>query len=189
MAELDVGVHSALLFGLDVHDRAFVERSARWAAEARIIHPTFVCLAEYPFQNLMFGARQDVEDHRILMQVPTYQLYSFVGMFPRHIRPSALQQAMLDAYDIFFELAFQIETRPQRRMRLKSYQQSVACSRAGSLRHIAFLREIEGPFYRSDDTLDEPRLKDEFDSRFGKLRQWLTDSMVKPKSLALTMAH
>jgi radical SAM superfamily enzyme YgiQ (UPF0313 family) len=189
LAELDVGVHSALLFGLDGHDRSFVEKSARWAAEARIIHPTFVCLAEYPFQNLMFGSRQDVEDHRILMQVPTYQLYSFVGMFPRHIRPSALQQAMLDAYDIFFEHAYRIETRPQRRMRLKSYQRSVACAREGTMRHIAFLREVEAPFYRADDTLDEDLLKGDFDKRFGKLRQWLTDSIVKPKSLALTMAH
>jgi radical SAM superfamily enzyme YgiQ (UPF0313 family) len=189
MAELDIGVHSALLFGLDGHDRAFVEKSARWAAEARIIHPTFVCLAEYPFQNLMFGSRQDVEDHRILIDVPTYQLYSFVGLFPRHIRPSSLQQAMLDAYDIFFEAAYKIETRPQRRMRLKSYQGSVARARTGTLRHIEFLRDVERPFYRADDTLDEDRLKDDFERRFGKLRQWLTDSLIRPKSLALTMAH
>ena len=50
------------------------------------MHPTFVCIAEYPFQKLLFDSRQDVEDHRIIRELPTSQHYSFVGIYPRHMR-------------------------------------------------------------------------------------------------------
>ncbi|MFF3347090.1 B12-binding domain-containing radical SAM protein [Streptomyces sp. NPDC002779] len=175
-AENDIAIHSAIIFGLDVQDRSAIEATARWCAEARIMHPVFVCLAEYPFQDLLYGARQDVEDHRIIMEVPTYQHYSFVGIFPREMRPSELQRGILDSYDIFFERAFEIEQRPQRRARLKSYARSVDRGRAGMEQHIRFLADLEKPYYTSSGTLKEERLKADFDSRYGELRHWLAKS-------------
>ncbi|MGW0911647.1 B12-binding domain-containing radical SAM protein [Streptomyces sp. NPDC002784] len=175
-AENDIAIHSAIIFGLDVQDRPAIEATARWCAEARIMHPVFVCLAEYPFQDLLYGARQDVEDHRIIMEVPTYQHYSFVGIFPREMRPSELQRGILDSYDIFFERAFEIEQRPQRRARLKSYARSVDRGRAGMEQHIRFLADLEKPYYTSSGTLKEERLKADFDSRYGELRDWLAQS-------------
>ncbi|MEV5988491.1 radical SAM protein [Streptomyces sp. NPDC052051] len=172
-AENDIAIHSAIIFGLDVQDRQAIESTAYWCAEARIMHPVFVCLAEYPFQDLLYGARQDIEDHRIIMEVPTYQHYSFVGIFPRHMRPSELQQGILDSYGIFFKRAFEIERRPQRRARLKAYQRSVECGRAGMEQHIRFLTELEKPYYTSSGTLKEDRLKADFDARYGDLRTWL----------------
>lgn len=175
-AENEIYIHSAIIFGLDAQDRQAIENTARWCAEARIVHPTFVCLAEYPFQNLLFGSRQDVEDWRIMMDLPTYQHYSFVGIFPRHMRPSELQKGILDSYDIFFKRAFEIETRPQRRMRLKAYSKSVAQSRIGMERHIGVLQEIEKPYYTAAGTLREDLLKADFESRHGALRDWLAKS-------------
>jgi hypothetical protein len=140
------------------------------------MHPVFVCLAEYPFQDLLFGARQDIEDHRIIMEVPTYQHYSFVGIFPRHMRPSELQQGILDSYDIFFKRAFEIERRPQRRARLKAYARSVERGRAGMEQHIRFLAELEKPYYTTAGTLKEDLLKADFDTRYGDLRTWLQGS-------------
>ncbi|MCN9243706.1 radical SAM protein [Streptomyces sp. RY43-2] len=172
-AENDIAIHSAIIFGLDVQDRQAIESTAYWCAEARIMHPVFVCLAEYPFQDLLYGARQDIEDHRIIMEVPTYQHYSFVGIFPRHMRPSELQQGILDSYGIFFKRAFEIERRPQRRARLKAYQRSVECGRAGMEQHIRFLAELEKPYYTSSGTLKEDLLKADFDARYGDLRTWL----------------
>ncbi|MBS2964831.1 radical SAM protein [Actinocrinis puniceicyclus] len=175
-AENDIAIHSAIIFGLDVQDRPAIEATARWCADARIMHPVFVCLAEYPFQDLLYGARQDVEDHRIIMEVPTYQHYSFVGIFPRHMRPSELQQGILDSYEIFFRHAFEVERRPQRRARLKAYSRSVECGKAGMQRHIRFLEELEKPYYTASGTLKEDRLKADFDARFGELRSWLSRS-------------
>lgn len=86
-AENGIYIHSAIIYGLESQDRQAIENTARWCADARIVHPTFVCLAEYPFQNLLFGARQDIDDHLIMMEMPTYQHYSFVGIYPRHMRP------------------------------------------------------------------------------------------------------
>lgn len=175
-AEADIAIHSAIIFGLDVQDRQAIESTAYWCAEARIMHPVFVCLAEYPFQDLLYGARQDIEDHRIIMEVPTYQHYSFVGIFPRHMRPSELQRGILDSYGIFFKRAFEIEQRPQRRARLKSYARSVERGRAGMEQHIRFLEELEKPYYTASGTLKEDRLKADFDSRHGELREWLARS-------------
>ncbi|MEV0633532.1 radical SAM protein [Streptomyces sp. NPDC050619] len=175
-AENDIAIHSAIIFGLDVQDRQAIEATAQWCAEARIMHPVFVCLAEYPFQDLLYGARQDVEDHRIIMEVPTYQHYSFVGIFPRQMRPSELQQGILDSYDIFFKRAFEIEQRPQRRARLKSYARSVDRGRAGMEQHIRFLEDLEKPYYTTSGTLKEDLLKADFDSRHGELRDWLAKS-------------
>ncbi|MGW7518447.1 B12-binding domain-containing radical SAM protein [Streptomyces sp. NPDC054796] len=175
-AENDIAIHSAIIFGLDVQDRPAIEATARWCAEARIMHPVFVCLAEYPFQDLLYGARQDVEDHRIIMEVPTYQHYSFVGIFPREMRPSELQRGILDSYTIFFQRAFEIERRPQRRARLKSYARSVERGRAGMEQHIRFLEELEKPYYTASGTLKEPLLKADFDARHGALRDWLARS-------------
>ena len=140
------------------------------------MHPVFVCLAEYPFQELLFGSRQDIEDHRIIMEVPTYQHYSFVGIFPRHMRPSELQRGILDSYGIFFQRAFEIERRPQRRSRLKAYALSVDRGRAGMEQHIRFLEELEKPYYTASGTLKEDLLKADFDARHGELRSWLTRS-------------
>jgi anaerobic magnesium-protoporphyrin IX monomethyl ester cyclase len=175
-AENDIYIHSAIIFGLDIQDRSAIRATARWCADARIAHPTFVCLAEYPFQNLLFGARQDIEDHRIIMEVPTYQHYSFVGIFPRHMRPSELQRSILEAYDVFFARAMEVETRPQRQTRIKSYARSVAKSRPGMERHIAFLERLEEPYYTPSGSLREDLLKADFESRHGALRAWLARS-------------
>ncbi|MGW1073326.1 B12-binding domain-containing radical SAM protein [Streptomyces sp. NPDC002537] len=175
-AENDIAIHSAIIFGLDVQDRQAIEATAYWCAEARIMHPVFVCLAEYPFQDLLYGARQDIEDHRIIMEVPTYQHYSFVGIFPRHMRPSELQRGILDSYGIFFKRAFEIEQRPQRRARLKSYARSVERGRAGMEQHIRFLEGLEKPYYTTSGTLKEDLLKADFDTRHGELRTWLARS-------------
>ena len=181
-AEHDIYIHSAIIYGLDEQDAAAIRRTARWCAEARIVHPTFVCLAEYPFQNLLFGSRQDVEDHRIIMGVPTYQHYSFVGMFPRHMRPSELQQLIAESYEIFFKRAFEIEKRPQRRVRLKMYSRSIDQSLPGMRKHIAFLKEFERPYYTKDGILKEQMLVDEFEEKYGDMRKWL--SQVEKRDLA-----
>lgn len=187
-AENGIYIHSAIIYGLDVQDRQAIENTARWCADARIAHPTFVCLAEYPFQNLLFGSRQDVEDHRIIMETPTYQHYSFVGIFPRHMRPSELQRGILDSYTLFFERSFEVETRPQRRARLKSYERSVEVGRAGMERHIAFLEKLEEPYYTASGTLREDLLKADFDARYGGLRSWLERSS-KREDAAFTKAY
>jgi anaerobic magnesium-protoporphyrin IX monomethyl ester cyclase len=173
-AEHDISIHSAIIFGLEEQDSSAIERTARWCADARIVHPTFVCLAEYPFQNLLYGSRQDIEDHRIIMEVPTYQHYSFVGIFPRHMRPSDLQRAILRSYETFFERAMQIETRPQRRMRLKSYARSVNQGQEGMHRHIGFLERLEAPYYTPSGTLKEELLKADFEAKHGALRERLS---------------
>ncbi len=173
-AEHDINIHSAIIYGLECQDREAMERTARWCADARIMHPTFVCLAEYPFQTLLFGSRQDVEDHRIIMEVPTYQHYSFVGLFPRHMRPSELQRAIMDSYAIFFARALEVETRPQRRMRLKAYEQSVKQGLPGMERHAAFLEQLEAPYYTREGTLREDLLKARHDERHGELRASLS---------------
>ena len=176
-AEHDIFTHSAIIFGLESQDKSAMERTAHWCAEARLVHPTFVCLAEYPFQNLLFGSRQDIEDHRILMHVPTYQHYSFVGIFPRHMRPSQLQSTISSCYDIFFKRAFEIESRPQRRMRLKAYQRSVALGKKGMETHIQFLEALEKPYYTPSGQLKEDLLKADFDAKHGHLREWLGKSI------------
>lgn len=172
-AENDIYIHSAIIYGLDNQDMAAIHRTARWCADARIVHPTFVCLSEYPFQQMLFGARQDVPDHRIIQEVPTYQHYSFVGIFPHHMRPSQLQRGIIDSYSIFFERAFELEQRPQRRARLKMYEKSVALSLPGMEKHIQFLEELEKPFYRPDDSLNEALLLETFENKYGELRNWL----------------
>jgi len=177
LAQCGIYTHSAIIFGLDSQDLETMSQTARWCAEARIMHPTFVCLAEYPFQKLLFGSRQDVEDHRIIMEIPTYQHYSFVGIFPRRMRPSRLQQAILDSYQTFFKRALEIEQEPQRRMRLKCYARSVAESVRGMKTHIEALRKIEAPYYSSDEQLDEDMLKDSFERAHGHLRKQLETSI------------
>lgn len=177
MAEHGIAIHSAIIYGLESQDREAIENTARWCAEARLMHPTFVCLAEYPFQNLLFGSRQDIEDHRIIMQIPTYQHYSFVGIFPRHMRPSALQAAIRDSYRIFFKRAFEIEQRPQRRMRLKAYERSVEQSIPGMDHHIGVLEQLEQPYYTADGHLKEDLLKADFEARHGHVREWLATSL------------
>ncbi len=187
-AENDIYIHSAIIFGLEAQDRAAILHTARWCADARIVHPTFVCLAEYPFQTLLFGSRQDIEDHRIIQGVATYQHYSFVGIFPRHMRPSELQRGILDSYDVFFERAFEVEKRPQRRMRLKSYARSVEFGRAGMEKHIHFLEELEKPYYTAAGTLKEELLKADFDSRYGLVRERLGRTRRRDEKLFKTFA-
>jgi len=173
----NIYIHSAIIFGLEYQDRSAVEQTARWCADARIVHPTFVCLAEYPFQDLIYGFRGDIEDYRIIMNIPTYQHYSFVGFLPRHMRPSELQRSIIKSYDIFFQRAFELETRPQRRMRLKAYARSIEYSIPGMQKHILFLEKFEKPYYTASGHLREEVLKSDFEARYGGLREWLENSL------------
>jgi hypothetical protein len=173
LAEEDIYVQSGIMFGLDSQDAAAIEYSAEWCAEARITHPIFMCLAEYPFQRVLFGSHQDVDDHRIIIGGPTYQHYSYVGIFPRRMPPSVLQRRILDAYGIFFKRAYEIETRPQRRMRLKNHARCVQPGNDGMLKHIRFLEEIEKPYYTPAGELREDLLKADFEDRYGPLRDRL----------------
>lgn len=174
LAENDVYIHSAIIFGLEAQDMTAIHNTAAWCAHARIMHPTFVCLAEYPFQHMLFGSRQDIEDHRIIQQVSTFQHYSFVGIYPRHMRPSELQQGIIDSYRIFFQKAFEKEHRPQRRVRLKMYERSVEVSIPGMKHHIEFLQKLEKPFYTAAGTLKEELLQEQFEEQYGDLRNWLS---------------
>jgi hypothetical protein len=135
-----------------------------------------MCLAEYPFQKILFGTRQDIEDHRIVIGGPTYQHYSYVGIFPRHMRPSVLQRRILKAYDTFFARALQIETRPQRRMRLKNHARCVDPGNQGMLKHIQLLEAIEAPYYTEGGSLRESVLREDFEDRYGRLRDRLAAS-------------
>lgn len=175
-ADEDIHIQSGIMFGLEYQDEAAIEGSARWCAEARITHPIFMCLAEYPFQKILFGTRQDIEDHRIIIGGPTYQHYSYVGIFPRHMRPSVLQRRILKAYDTFFERGLQVETRPQRRMRLKNHARCVEPGNQGMVKHIEFLESIEAPYYTEGGSLRESVLREAFEDRYGRLRDRLAAS-------------
>jgi hypothetical protein len=93
------------------------------------------------------------------------------------MRPSELQRAILDSYQIFFARAFEVEQRPQRRMRLKSYAKSVEMGNVGMERHIRFLEEVEKPYYTADGRLKEDLLRDDFEARYGALRERLAGSV------------
>lgn len=173
LADEDIYVQSGIMFGLDSQGPDDIQASARWCAEARITHPIFMCRAEYPFQKILFNSHQDVEDHRIIIGGPTYQHYSYVGIFPRNMPPSVLQRRILDCYGTFFERAHEIETRPQRRMRLKNHARCVAPGNNGMLKHIQFLEEIEKPYYNAAGELREGLLESDFESRYGALRERL----------------
>lgn len=177
LAEEDVYVQSGIMFGLDTQGPEAIEYSARWCAEARISHPIFMCRAEYPFQKILFNSHQDVEDHRIIIGGPTYQHYSYVGIFPRNMPPSVLQRRILDCYTTFFRYANEIETRPQRRMRLKNHARCVQPGNEGMLKHIRFLEEIEKPYYTASGELREDLLRSDFDNRYGALRERLAGTI------------
>jgi|GEM_PF-2429387 len=176
-AEEDIYIQAGLMFGLDSQDEDTIRNSAIWAAEARITHPIFMCVAEYPFQTTLFGSHQDIEDHRIIVGGPTYQHYSYVGIFPRHMRPSVLQRRIHECYRIFFERAAEIETRPQRRARLKNHARCVGPGVDGMLKHARYLEDVERPYYTAEGTLREDLLRSDFESRYGLLRARLAKTI------------
>jgi hypothetical protein len=90
------------------------------------------------------------------------------------MRPSVLQRKILEAYNIFFERAYAIETRPQRRMRLKNHARCVKPGNDGMLKHISYLENIERPYYTSAGILKEDLLKADFENRYGALKARLT---------------
>jgi radical SAM superfamily enzyme YgiQ (UPF0313 family) len=176
MAEHDIFIHAGLIFGTDAQDKVAVERTARWCAESRIIHPNFYCITDYPFQGVLHGHRQDVEDHRIIMRHINYQHFSFVGIFPRHMRPSVLQRTLARVSDEFFVRALEIETRPKRIVRLKAVARLKAAERQEVERHTAFLEQLEAPYYTGAGELKEDLLKSDFDSQYGHVAEWLERS-------------
>lgn len=176
-AEQNIYIHSAIIFGLDYQDQNSIYKTARWCADARIMHPTFVCLAEYPFQKLLYGSRQNIEDFRIIMEVPTYQHYSFVGFYPQHMKPSVLQKSIVNSYKIFFDRALEIEKKPRQRMRLKAYAHSINYSIPGMEKHARYLEMIEKPYYTSSGRLKENILRSDFETRYGYIRERLARSL------------
>lgn len=181
MAELDIFIHAGLIFGTSAQDKTAVERTARWCAEARIIHPNFYCITDYPFQNILHGTRQDVEDHRIIPGHTNYQHFSFVGIYPRHMRPSELQRTLAKCSDDFFVRALEIEKRPKRIVRLKAVARLKASERHEVERHTAMLEKLEAPYYTRSGELKEDLLKADFDSKYGHIVSWLERSRKRQK--------
>ena len=176
MAEHDIYVHAGLIFGTEAQDQDAMERTARWCAEARIIHPNFYCITDYPFQKALYGTHQDVEDHRIIMRQPNYQHFSYVGIFPRHMRPSELQRALLRCMDIFFERAYEVEKRPKRLVRLKAFARLKASERLEAERHLELLERVERPYYTRGGELKEDLLRADFQDRHGHIVEWVERS-------------
>jgi hypothetical protein len=137
------------------------------------------CSPDYPFQKILFGSRQDIEDHRIIMETTNYQHFSFVGIYPRHMRPSQLQRILVKCFKDFFERAFEIEKRPKRRVRLKAFARLKANEFHETERHIAFLEELEKPYYTPFGELKEDLLKADFEDRYGHIQEWLRKSIDK----------
>jgi anaerobic magnesium-protoporphyrin IX monomethyl ester cyclase len=53
------------------------------------------------------------------------------------------------------------------------YEKSIAIGLPGMEKHIRFLEQLEQPFYNNNDTLREELLKEQFEEKYGPLREWL----------------
>jgi hypothetical protein len=124
----------------------------------------------------LYGSHQDVEDYRIIMRHPNYQHFTYVGIFPRQMRPSELQRALIRCMDVFFERAYAVEKRPKRLVRLKAFARLKANERLEMERHIQLLEKIEQPYYTREGHLKEDLLRADFESRYGHIARWVERS-------------
>ena len=67
-------------------------------------------------------------------------------------------------------------------MRLKNHARCVKPGNDAMRKHIAYLEEIEKPYYTAGGELKEDLLKQHFEDRYGALRERLAKSVRPPKA-------
>jgi len=133
----DVSVHGLFIFGGENDTPEVIRRTIRFCLEQRFSNVGLTPLYDFPTRRAVLDQPQLIPDHLFIHRDWRFFSGNFVVHFPRLMRPSELQQEILDGYRTFFResrhsMVPYLPTRPS----MQAYRD--------------FLREIEGPHYGPD---------------------------------------
>ncbi|MFH2006060.1 MAG: radical SAM protein [bacterium] len=142
----DIHLQGLFIFGSEQDDLDTIRRTVGFAVDQQLYNVGMCALYDFPGREAVLGQAQIIPDHLFIHR--DWRLFSgnFVVHFPKRMRPSQLQQAMLDAYEEFY-----------RRSPRAFYQ---FMPHRPTVRHyLDYLRRVEEPYYDGQRRLDQ-RLAD-----------------------------
>ncbi|MCG8331085.1 MAG: radical SAM protein [Chitinophagales bacterium] len=101
-----INIHGSFMLGGETDTIETVEATINFAIETRIMTASFFGLCEYPFEALNFVPTTNCLPANRLLPKENLEYYNlnFVSIYPKKMKPSQLQQVLIDAHKRFFSL-------------------------------------------------------------------------------------
>ena len=149
------------VLGADTDTADDVSRSVAFAIENRFHNVGLFALYGFPHQNESMGIAQIIANHRFIHHDWRFFNSNFVVHFPLNMRPSRLQQGIIDGYRAFDRFACPPEMpgAPLIERRVLSTME----------RYGEYLKTVEDAFYNDRERLIEDRLSAAFPERAKRL--------------------
>jgi len=98
-----VDVHGSFMLGGETDTEDVAEATIKFAVETDICTASFFCLTEYPFElTSTTPVTNMLPPHRLLADNLDYYNLNFVSIYPRMMRPSRLQERLIEAHERFY---------------------------------------------------------------------------------------
>ena len=133
---------------------------------------TFVfSLCEIPNQTVQFGSSQLIPNYRIMPEAWKNFIGTWVGYFPKRMKPSTLQKELEAGYRKLTSWKRigknLMKCRPYKALSIWHYRNSAMPSIKVMKDNMEFLRSFEDDYYTEDETLIEEKLKHDYEKKQG----------------------
>ena len=150
-------VMAFFVFGSDADTLESIRASVNFCIENNIGAICLFCLYDFPFQTKTFGRKQCIEDHRFIHHDWRFFNSNFVIHYPKKIRPSVLQQEIIDGYDRYISAK-----NSQAKLKLIYRRWGIREIFKSMRKYIVLLEEFEKGLYDENDELMEDKLIERF---------------------------
>jgi len=144
-------IHGLFMFGAEQDGPDVVDHAVDMALRHGFFNVGLCAHYDFPTRAKVLHQPQIIEDHRFIHRDWRFFSGNFVVHFPRQMRPSHLQRAILDGHERF-------------NRRTSSGMYGYLPTRPTIERYIEYLRGVEAPYYdgstRLDDRLASRRVED-----------------------------
>jgi len=147
-----INIHGLFIFGGENDTEETIRRTVAFCLEQEFFNVGLTPLYDFPTRQALLGQPQMIPDHLFIHKDWRFYSGNFVIHFPRLMRPSELQQGILEAYKAFYRGS------PDSMVPFMPTRPTV-------VRYIDYLKKIEAPYYdpdgkRIEDKLEGRLLKD-----------------------------
>lgn len=159
-----IQIHGSFMLGGETDTMETMQATIDFAMETNIVSASFFGLCEYPFENYPFVPATNCLPPKRLLPKRNLDHYNlnFVSIFPKLMRPSQLQQGLIDAHKRFFSIRRSLRSLSQGKVKMAfrrfagHYAQRIMVRQMEA--YMPYLREVEKGLYDAQDRLIEEKL-------------------------------
>jgi len=140
-----ISVNGLFIFGNENDTQDYIRRTVDFCIEQKFFSVGLFAIYDFPTRSSVLGQPQMVPDHLFIHRDWRFYNLNFAVNYPRLMRPSQLQQSIIDGYKKFSDKS-------------SGSMVNFLPTRAAIKSYMEYLRKVEEPFYDSNDCRKDEKL-------------------------------